>query len=262
MPTAIPGMYWCTDVSADRGFEKTFLFKNCAFISRGKEDNVLRNFSRCRTHRGAGLIIIMLATWATAYPKIASPVWTGPVFEQIVTAEQGARDSQTFAEPATIEGGVSRSADPAAMHSDMCCGQHARLVGSKFVDDKTPWTPGDIVSGEDLAKAISSNRVVKPVILQVGIEALFKDAHITDSIFAGPASEAEGLALLKAKAKAIARTKELIIYCGCCPWKNCPNIRPAFVALKQMGFKNVKLLNIPTDFQQDWVSKGFPTVRS
>jgi hypothetical protein len=29
-----------------------------------------------------------------------------------------------------------------------------------------------------------------------------------------------------------------------------------------MGFKKVKLLSIPTDFQQDWVNKGFPTVKS
>jgi hypothetical protein len=139
---------------------------------------------------------------------------------------------------------------------------HAHMISSEPADDNTPWTAGDIVSGEGLSKVISSSRGVKPVILQVGIEGLYKEAHIPDAIFAGPAAEPEGLDLLKAKVKAIARTREIVIYCGCCPWRDCPNIRPAFVALKQMGFKKVKLLNIPTDFHQDWINKGFPTMRS
>ena len=139
---------------------------------------------------------------------------------------------------------------------------HGRRISAEPGDDKTPWTQGDIISAEDLSKLISSSRGVKPVILQVGIEGLYREAHIPDAIFAGPADEPEGLDLLKSKVKGIARTRELVLYCGCCPWKDCPNIRPAFVALQQMGFKKVKLLNIPTDFHQDWINKGFPTMRS
>ena len=139
---------------------------------------------------------------------------------------------------------------------------HGRRISAEPRDDKTPWTQGDIISAEDLSKLISSSRGAKPVILQVGIEGLYREAHIPDAIFAGPAAEPEGLDLLKSKVKGIARTRELVLYCGCCPWKDCPNIRPAFVALQQIGFKKVKLLNIPTDFHQDWINKGFPTMRS
>ncbi|HKF57975.1 MAG TPA: hypothetical protein VKJ45_21135 [Blastocatellia bacterium] len=147
---------------------------------------------------------------------------------------------------------------------DPCLRLHlyGRRISAEPVEDKTPWTQGDIISAEDLSKLLSSSRGAKPVILQVGIEGLYREAHIPDSIFAGPAAEPEGLDLLKAKVKGIARTRELVLYCGCCPWKDCPNIRPAFVALQQMGFKKVKLLNIPTDFHQDWINKGFPTMRS
>jgi len=139
---------------------------------------------------------------------------------------------------------------------------HGRRISAEPRDDKTPWTQGDIISAEDLSKLISSSRGAKPVILQVGIEGLYREAHIPDAIFAGPAAEPEGLDLLKSKVKGIARTRELVLYCGCCPWKDCPNIRPAFVALQQIGFKKVKLLNIPTDFHQDWINKGFPTMRT
>jgi hypothetical protein len=139
---------------------------------------------------------------------------------------------------------------------------HRRFISAESGDDAAPWTSADIVSAEDLSKAISSSRGVKPVILQVGIEGLYREAHIPDAIFAGPAAEPEGLNLLKSKIKGIPHTREIVIYCGCCPWKDCPNIRPAFLALHQLGFKKVKLLNIPTDFHQDWINKGFPTMRS
>ena len=154
--------------------------------------------------------------------------------------------------------------EPRASHPEMCCTlhQHALLAGATPLEDNKPWTAADVISGEDLSKVISASHGVKPSILQVGVQALYNDAHIADSIYAGPAAEPEGLALLKTKANAIVRNKEIVIYCGCCPWQDCPNIKPAFIALRQMGFKKVKLLSIPTDFQQDWVNKGYPTVRS
>jgi thiosulfate/3-mercaptopyruvate sulfurtransferase len=55
-----------------------------------------------------------------------------------------------------------------------------------------------------------------------------------------------------------ARDKEVIIYCGCCPFRRCPNIRPAFELLKKMKFTNLKLLNLPTGLNEDWIHKGYP----
>jgi len=41
--------------------------------------------------------------------------------------------------------------------------------------------------------------------------------------------------------------------------KECPNIRPAFLALRQMGFKHLKVLNIENNLAKDWVDKSFAT---
>jgi hypothetical protein len=50
----------------------------------------------------------------------------------------------------------------------------------------------------------------------------------------------------------------VIIYCGCCPFDKCPNIRPAFAALKEMGFKNARLLDLPKNIKADWLDKNYP----
>ena len=39
---------------------------------------------------------------------------------------------------------------------------------------------------------------------------------------------------------------------------HCPNVKPAFETLEKMGYKNVKLLYLPDDFEQDWAQKGYP----
>jgi hypothetical protein len=40
---------------------------------------------------------------------------------------------------------------------------------------------------------------------------------------------------------------------------HCPNLRPAFRALAELGYTKVRVLNIPTNMQTDWYSKGYPT---
>jgi hypothetical protein len=49
-----------------------------------------------------------------------------------------------------------------------------------------------------------------------------------------------------------------VIYCGCCPWSACPNIKPALDALRSMGFTKVKAMYIPTNLAKDWTEKGYP----
>jgi hypothetical protein len=41
--------------------------------------------------------------------------------------------------------------------------------------------------------------------------------------------------------------------------EKCPNIRPAFAALHEMGFTKVRVVSIPTNFKTDWIDKGYPT---
>jgi hypothetical protein len=56
--------------------------------------------------------------------------------------------------------------------------------------------------------------------------------------------------------------KELFIYCGCCPFIKCPNIRPAYSALHEMGFSKVKVVMIETNLHTDWIEKGYPSEKS
>jgi rhodanese-related sulfurtransferase len=98
----------------------------------------------------------------------------------------------------------------------------------------------------------------RPPLVHVGFSTLYRGKHIPQSIYAGPASRADGLDLLKKAVANLPRDRELVVYCGCCPWEMCPNIKPAMEALRQMGFTKVKALMIAKNFQTDWVDHGYP----
>ncbi len=125
---------------------------------------------------------------------------------------------------------------------------------SRSVD---PWTSAQEISPEKLNEILKSNKSDKPVILMVGFDFLFDQGHIPGSIFAGTASSKTGMEQLKKTVKSYNKNKSLVVYCGCCPINHCPNVRPAFKTLKDMGYKNVKVLYIPKDFESDWQNKGY-----
>jgi rhodanese-related sulfurtransferase len=52
--------------------------------------------------------------------------------------------------------------------------------------------------------------------------------------------------------------REIVIYCGCCPWDKCPNVKPAMELLKSLGFTHVKAMQLPTSFKADWIDQGYP----
>ena len=97
-----------------------------------------------------------------------------------------------------------------------------------------------------------------PAVFHVGPNLLYRNKHIPGSIYAGPGSRSEGLEALKVAAGKLPRDREIIVYCGCCPWSNCPNVKPAVELLKQMGFTRVKTMFIETNFAKDWIDKGYP----
>lgn len=123
-----------------------------------------------------------------------------------------------------------------------------------------PWVKGDLIAPEALAKSL--NEKTKPTIVYVGFPVLYRAAHIPGAIMAGPASKPEGLELLKTTLAGIPKTQQIVLYCGCCPWDKCPNVRPAFQLIKQLGYTNAKLVTIPTNVHTDWTSKGYPTDRA
>lgn len=96
------------------------------------------------------------------------------------------------------------------------------------------------------------------LILQVGFATLYRAAHIPGSEYAGPASKAKGLAALRHRLGRARRDRAVVLYCGCCPWRKCPNIHPAAAAARQLGWRRIELLYLPDSFAQDWVRAGYP----
>ncbi len=124
-----------------------------------------------------------------------------------------------------------------------------------------PWTSSQVRQAADLAKELSDPKSKKPLIIYVGFETLYRSAHIPGALFHGPGAKPAGLEDLKKWARDIPRGQPIVLYCGCCPWNRCPNIRPAFRALREMGFAGLKVLFLESDLATDWVQKGFPVQR-
>jgi len=110
---------------------------------------------------------------------------------------------------------------------------------------------------KDLAAQLQGKNA-KPMLIHVGFPVLYRGKHIPQSVYAGPASRPDGLEALKAAVAKVPHDREIVVYCGCCPYDMCPNIKPALAALKEMGFTHVKALVIPTNFATDWVDHGYP----
>ena len=121
-----------------------------------------------------------------------------------------------------------------------------------------PWQANVLIKPEQLAKWLSATTGAKPLVICVAFPVLYPGGHIAGAKFAGPTAKPEGIQALKRAALGLSQDKQIVLYCGCCPWDKCPNIRAAFRAMQEWGFKDVKALYLPTNFQQDWIAKGFP----
>jgi len=121
-----------------------------------------------------------------------------------------------------------------------------------------PWSVSQSLQAVDLAGELTQKKGTPPTIVYVGFRALFAGGHIAGASFHGTASEKQGLTEMKKWAEGLPRSTNLVIYCGCCPFEKCPNIRPAFTTLRDMGFNNLRVLVLPTNFATDWVGKGYP----
>jgi thiosulfate/3-mercaptopyruvate sulfurtransferase len=118
-----------------------------------------------------------------------------------------------------------------------------------------PWTAKQLLAPSDLAEVLNNPNAKKPIILCVGPGALIKG-----SIDTGPAQEKENLEKLKQQLSSLSKDADIVIYCGCCPFEHCPNIRPAFILLNEMKFSKTRLLNLEHNIKTDWVAKGYPSV--
>jgi thiosulfate/3-mercaptopyruvate sulfurtransferase len=118
-----------------------------------------------------------------------------------------------------------------------------------------------LLNPDELVKGLHPSTGEKPLVIQVGSHVLYTQAHIPGSEYIGPASSESGLQSLRKRVQPLPRNKFIVIYCGCCPWSHCPNIKPADDALRALGFTNVKVLYIADNFGANWVDKGYPTAK-
>jgi hypothetical protein len=116
-----------------------------------------------------------------------------------------------------------------------------------------PWTDKQLKDPAVLAAAIADPKAPRPLIFNIGPVQQIKGA-----IAIGPANKSANLEKLKQQLAKLPKDKEVIIYCGCCPYSRCPNVRPAFELLQKLKFKNAMLLNLPGNLKDDWISKGYP----
>ena len=120
-----------------------------------------------------------------------------------------------------------------------------------------PWSVSQTVQPGDLLKELSDPKSA-PAVLFVGFQRLYAAGHIKGAQYHGTGGSVEGLAQIKSWAQSQPRSTNLVIYCGCCPMERCPNVRPAFAALRDLGFTKLRVLILPTSFEVDWAEKGFP----
>jgi thiosulfate/3-mercaptopyruvate sulfurtransferase len=121
-----------------------------------------------------------------------------------------------------------------------------------------PWASSQLLEPAKFAHELVDKSVTVPTVIYVGFRSLYAGGHIPGASYHGTASTEEGLADLKKWADTLPRTTELVIYCGCCPFDKCPNIRPAYSALDKMGFQKMRVIVFPTSFAAEWAEKGYP----
>jgi hypothetical protein len=122
-----------------------------------------------------------------------------------------------------------------------------------FFQQTEPWTPAQLMEPTDLAARIEHPASAAPLVICVGPSGLIKG-----SVETGPAKDKQNLEKLKDLLAKEDRNREIVIYCGCCPFVHCPNIRPAFTLLNEMHFTHARLLNLSHNIKVDWMDHGYP----
>ncbi|MCC6860958.1 MAG: rhodanese-like domain-containing protein [Bryobacterales bacterium] len=122
------------------------------------------------------------------------------------------------------------------------------------------WKESDLLQPAQLAARLKEAGA-KPLLIEISFPVLYRARHIPGAVFAGPTARPQGLELLRKAVANQPKDSEIVLYCGCCPFDKCPNVRPAFEAMRALGFGRVKVLFIPVNLVKDWVEKGYPITR-
>jgi thiosulfate/3-mercaptopyruvate sulfurtransferase len=122
--------------------------------------------------------------------------------------------------------------------------------------NEEPWKPGQLLAPAELAKTIGDPAAKQPVVFSIGPGAVIKG-----SIDIGPARDSNNIKKFRQQLSQLPKDANIVIYCGCCPFVHCPNIRPAFTLLNEMKFTHPQLLNIEHNIKTDWIDKGYPVAK-
>lgn len=123
------------------------------------------------------------------------------------------------------------------------------------------WHASELIEPQVLAAVLADTAAKRPLLLHVGFGVLYRSGHIPGSKYAGPGSNATGIASLQRSLKSVPKNRAIVLYCGCCPWSDCPNVRPAFEAARGLGFTNVRVLQVAKNFDHDWAEHGYPVTK-
>ena len=133
------------------------------------------------------------------------------------------------------------------------CNAQTSINTKQSLDKRDTWTQKDLIEPSDLAAILTNAKAKQTQIYNIGVVDNIKGAKNM-----GGASEKANLEKFKTALSNLPKNTQVVVYCGCCPFEKCPNIRPAFNLMKAMGFSNGKLLNLPTNLKQNWIAKGYP----
>lgn len=136
------------------------------------------------------------------------------------------------------------------------------VAGCRSKGDETSETIGPLLSAGALAARLDDVKSGKVAVLYMGPDTLFGRGHVPGARNVGEAGSDEGRRVLSAALARIGPETEVVLYCGCCPVRSCPNVRPASAALRALGRANAHVLDLPTRFATDWADKGYPVERS
>jgi hypothetical protein len=125
---------------------------------------------------------------------------------------------------------------------------YAQSLGKKEI-----WNKDQLIEPAMLMSLMKKPKAQQPPIYNIGFVS-----NIPGSKIIGAAKEKSTLTVLENTVKTHHKDSLVVIYCGCCPFEKCPNVRPAYDLLKTLGYKNTKILNLPTSLKADWIDKGYP----
>jgi len=134
----------------------------------------------------------------------------------------------------------------------------ALVIAASCATRTTEIQTSDLIQIDELSRGLADSTAPHPLLVHVGFAPLYRSGHIPGSIYAGPGSKPAGLAALERALKDVPADRPIVLYCGCCPWTDCPNVRPAFRMAKP-SHRNVRVLYLTHNLERDWIAKGLPS---